>query len=292
MEPTHDPARILFLVRLPEALTAFFVGGALGLSGLLFQTVLRNPLAEPYVLGVAGGAALGAVLMTILLGVGFTLGGGLPLRAGASFLLGATVLLALLRATRGNPRSLLLGGVVANTVFASLARALTAWLSPSQLAYVTTFLIGFIPTMPLWSVCLVAIPGVAGLVRYTASSDSLDLLLLSHDEAASLGLRVVPFRREVLLAATVLSAASVALAGMMGFVGLVAPHVSRLLTGPGHRALVPLSFLTGGIFLMAAHGLTQSLSRLFLIPAGVATTLIGAPFFLWLLLRPGRGGAA
>ncbi len=287
---SNDPQflRILLWVRVPETLTALFVGGALGLAGLLYQSVLRNPLAEPWVLGVAGGATLGAVAMTLLLGTALSGFGILPLRALTAFLLGGGSIFVLLRASRGNVYTLLLGGVVANITFASAARILTALLSPSQLAYVTNFLIGFIPTPPLWAPLLVILPCGWTLWRYAGKTRSLDLMLLSDDEASSLGLNVLGFRRELLAVATLLASVGVALVGMVGFVGLVSPHAARLLGGPRHRTLLLLTFLMGGGFLLGAHLLTRSISGVFHLPAGVTTTAVGAPVFLWLLLRRKR----
>ncbi len=278
---------ILWGVRVPEALTAALVGGSLGLAGLLFQLVLRNGLADPYVLGVAGGSTFGAVLATLALG-GAATAFGLPMTALAAFAGGLATLFGLLRISSGKVTALLLGGVVANTAFAAGARVLTAWLSPSQLAWVTAFLVGFIPTPPLWAPLLLAPPALYTLARFAARGRGLDLLLLSDDEASSLGLAVGRMRTEALVLATLLSASAVALCGMIGFVGLVVPHVARLAAGRRHRVLVPASFLLGAAFLLAAHALGKVLSGTWFLPVGVYTSLVGAPVFLVLLVRTQR----
>ena len=284
------PAAIFWGVRVPEALTAALVGGALGLSGLLFQLVLRNPLADPYVLGVAGGSTFGAVAATLALGSVAAVG-GLPLRAAAAFAGGILTLFGLLRLTSGRPMSLLLGGVIANTAFAALARVITVWFSPSQLAYVTSFLIGFIPTPPLWAPLALCVPTLYALWRFSSRGRGLDLLLLSDDEASSTGLAVRPLRTEALVLGTLLAALAVALCGMIGFVGLVVPHAARAIIGRRHRALVPASFLLGAAFLLGAHTLGKVLSGTWFLPVGVYTSLVGAPAFLFLLVRGRREDA-
>jgi iron complex transport system permease protein len=279
--------RVLAVVRLPEALTAALVGGALGLSGLLFQLVLRNSLADPYVLGVAGGSTLAMVAALLAAGASATVA-GLSVRAAAAFLGGLLSLAAILKLGAGKPSTLLLAGIVANTAFAAAARVLTAWFSPAQLAQVTTVLIGFIPTPPLWEPLLL-VPLVAFVLgRFLVRGRGLDLLLLSDDEGASLGLAVGKVRREALVLATLLGSAAVALCGMIGFVGLVVPHAARLTAGRRHRVLVPASFLLGGAFLLLAHGVGKLLADKWLLPVGVTTSLVGAPVFLALLARSAR----
>jgi iron complex transport system permease protein len=279
---------LILWVRIPETLTALSVGMALGLSGLLLQTVLRNPLADPFVVGIAGGAALGAVTVSLLAGSGLALGWLLGLRAGSAFFVGYLALAALIAGARGRISVLLLGGVVVNTVCGSAARLLALWISPGQLASVTSFLVGFIPAPPLWAPLLLGTLVLWGILRFGTAGGSLDLMLLSEGEALSLGLNVRRFRAEVLVTATFLAAASVALTGVIGFVGLVSPHAARLLGVRRHRSLVVASALAGGIFLLGAHLVCKLASGHLAMPVGVATTLVGAPAFLTLLLRRGE----
>lgn len=281
--------RVLWSIRVPEALAALLAGGALGLSGLIFQLILRNGLADPYVLGVAGGATFGAVLAVLLLGAA-PLGVLVSAKAAAAFAGGLLTLLVLLRGAGGSTGGLLLAGVVANTAFAAAARVLAGWLSPSQVTQVTAFLVGFIPTPPLWEPALLAAPVLYALARFAGRGRGLDLLLLSDDEASSLGAPVAALRREALLVATLLASATVALCGMLGFVGLLVPHGARLLAGFRHRALVPASFLLGAGFLLLAHGVGKLLSDQLFLPVGVYTSLVGAPAFIALLVRESRRG--
>ncbi len=281
--------RVLWAIRLPEALTALLVGGSLGLSGLLFQLVLRNDLADPYVLGVAGGGAFSAILVILFAG---DLAGGLgfPIQGAAAFVGGFITLFLLLKVARGRPGVLLLGGVVANTAFAAASRLLTVWLSPTQLAYITAYLIGFIPTPPLWMPLVLALPAAYTLLRFWSGGRGLDLLLLSDDEASALGLNVSRVRKEALLLATLLACLSVVLCGMIGFVGLVVPHAARMVAGHRHRVLVPVSFMVGAAFLLFAHSIGKAFAGSWLLPVGVYTSLVGAPVFLLLLVRAARRG--
>lgn len=281
--------RVIRLIRIPETLTALVVGGGLGISGLLFQLVLRNDLADPYVLGVAGGGTFSTV-MVILLAGGASAIFGLPVRGAAAFAGGFLTLLFLMRLSRGRPAVLLLGGVVANTAFAAASRLATVLFSPTQLAHVTAYLVGFIPTPPLWVPLVLALPVLYTLLRFWSSGRGLDLLLLSDDEASSLGLAVGRVRKEALTLATLLACMAVSICGMIGFVGLVVPHVAKLLAGHRHRVLVPVSFLVGAAFLLFAQGAGKLFAGALLLPVGVYTSLVGAPVFLYLLVRSARRG--
>jgi len=283
----EERLRLLAEVRLPEALAAFAVGGSLGLAGLFLQLALQNDLADPYVMGVAGGSTFGAVAALLLLG-GVSPALGLPVRALSAFGAGLVALEVLRRAARGRVVILLLGGVVVNTAFASAARALTGALSPGQLAQVNAFLTGYIPTPGLVEPLALAVPAVAAMFYASARGRRLDLLLLPDDEASTLGGDPVRGRRRALLAGTLLSAGAVTLAGMIGFVGFLAPHGARALAGHRHRVLVPLSFLLGAAALLAAHALAKGLAAVFLLPVGAYTSLVGAPLFVLLMVRAGR----
>jgi len=279
--------RLLTEVRLPEALTALAVGGSLGLAGLLLQLALQNDLADPYVMGVAGGSTFGAVAALLLLG-GVSPALALPVRALSAFGAGLAALEVLRRAARGRVVVLLLGGVVVNTAFAAGARALAGALSPGQLAQVNAFLTGYIPTPPMVEPLALAVPALAAALYASFRGRRLDLLLLPDDEASALGGDPARGRRRALLAGTLLSAGAVTLAGMIGFVGFLAPHAARALAGHRHRVLAPLSFLLGAAALLAAHALAKGLAPLLLLPVGAYTSLIGAPLFVVLMVRAGR----
>jgi len=286
-EPSSSAhAAVILKIRLPRALLAALVGASLGSAGAAFQAVLRNPLADPYVLGVSGGAALGAVAA---LSLGFATVFALP----AAAFIGATGALALVywiaRAHRSTPHTLILSGVMVGSFAAALLLFLL-WLSPSDPVRSAIFWLagnlslsdpGMLPWAALWIFSCFAILWS----RYPA----LDLLTQGEETAADLGLSVGRARLIIFASAGALTACAVALAGLVGFVGLVVPHVARLLWGPGHGRLLPASALLGAAFLMAADAVSRQVLAPAEVPVGVVTALLGAPFFLY-LLRTREGG--
>ncbi|GAB6061694.1 FecCD family ABC transporter permease [Deferrisoma palaeochoriense] len=282
-DPIH--AAIVFRVRLPRAALAALVGAGLGAAGGAFQGLLRNPLADPYILGVSGGAALGAV-------AALSLGLASPLGVPAAAFLGATGALGFVyvvaRAHRGSPHTLILSGVMVGS-FCSALLLFLLWTAPSDPVRTAIFWLagdlsgaspGWLPAAGLWA-------GGAFLVLWL-QAPALDLLTQGEETAADLGLDVGRARLLLLGAAGGLTAAAVALAGLVGFVGLVVPHAVRLVWGPGHRRLLPASALLGAAFLLAADAAARTVLAPAEIPVGVVTALVGAPFFLY-LLRRGEG---
>jgi iron complex transport system permease protein len=279
-------ADIVLRVRLPRVLLGVAVGASLAVAGVLFQALLRNPLADPFVLGVSGGAALGGMLM-LSLGAGFGLGyTAVPPAAFVGALL-ATLLLYAVAGTRGRlaPTQLLLTGVVFNA-FASAAIVFLASLAGlTEGASLFLWLIGSLatprPEIIGWVYAFLAI----GLAVAIPAARSLDLLTLGEDSAAQLGVDVARVGRAVLLATSVMVGAAVSAAGLIGFVGLIVPHLLRLLIGPDHRLLVPSAALGGAAFLVACDTLARTLPGGRELPVGAVTAVAGGPFFLWLLRR-------
>lgn len=282
--PTHSA--VVLKIRLPRALLAALVGAALGASGGAFQAVLRNPLADPYILGVSGGAALGAVA-AIAVGASSPLVLPFAAFAGALGALGLVYWVA--QAHRGSPHTLILSGVMVGSLASALLLFLL-WLMPSDPLRAAIFWLAgnlaladpaWLPWLALWS--------IAAFLLLWSQSRALDLFTQGEEVAADLGLDIGRARLMVFVAAGALTAAAVAQAGLVGFVGLTVPHVVRLIWGPVHRSLLPASALTGAVFLVAADALARTLLAPAEIPVGVVTALIGAPFFLY-LLRKREGG--
>lgn len=272
-------AAIVLGLRLPRALLAFAVGGLLALAGAELQVLLRNPLADPYVLGVSGGAA-SAALAGILAGAGFAAVMG-DAFAGA---LAATLLVVVLARLTGplTPLRLLLTGAVfaagANAfclLLLSLARAPT-------LETMLFWLMGGIHAYGTHPLLLLGLLGVA-LAVLLLEARRLDILLRGPETARALGVRVGALAVLLYASSALLTAAAVTEAGMIGFVGLLVPHLARLLGGAGHRRVLPLSVLLGGSLLLAAETLAHSLLAPRLLPIGVVTALVGVPLFLLLL---------
>lgn len=278
--PTHSA--IVLKIRLPRAILAGLVGAALGASGGAFQAVLRNPLADPYILGVSGGAALGAVMA-------LTLGFGSALFLPAAAFVGACGALFLVywvaQAHRGSSHTLILSGVMVGSLASALLLFLL-WMAPADPVRTAVFwLAGNLDLVdPDW------LPwgGAWIMVSFAclwSQSRALDLFTQGEEIAADLGLNVGTSRLLLFATAGALTAAAVAMAGLVGFVGLTVPHVVRLLWGASHRHLLPASALLGAAFLMIADAIARTVLSPAEIPVGVVTALIGAPFFLYLLRR-------
>jgi iron complex transport system permease protein len=286
-----DERVLVWQLRAPRALSAFAVGGLLSLAGALMQLLLRNPLADPYVLGVSGGAAAGALSFSLLFPVSAAL---YSLQLGALFgaLLATALLFVLARRSfvteivldsgTGGIR-LILTGVMISAGFGALITLLLALSPDAQLRGTLFWLMGELESSDFggsaWLVLLVA--SVWSFSRASA------LNVLSHGEVTAhlLGLRVRRLQASVLLIASVATAAAVAVAGTIGFIGLVVPHALRLVIGNDQRILLPTSVLTGGIALTLADLLARSIAAPVQLPVGVITALIGVPVFLVLLTR-------
>ncbi len=282
---------IVMRLRLPRALAAFAVGGLLALAGALMQVLLRNPLADPYVLGVSGGAAVGA-LGAMLAGLG-TLAVNLGAAGGA--LVAITLVLTLARrdfarqqmfgALDASPRLLLTGVVMAAGWGAVITLMLT--LAPeARLRGMLFWLMGDLNGAESWAPALLML-AVALAVTYPAARD-LNILLRGEAFAHALGVRVASLRRTAYLVASVATALAVTTAGAIGFVGLVVPHGLRLALGNDQRVLLPASALAGGTLLLLADTIARTVVAPQQLPVGVITAIIGVPAFMFLLTRSPR----
>jgi len=289
-EPTLSPLRdgIVWQLRMPRVLTAAAVGAGLALCGAVMQAITRNPLADPYLLGLSSGASVGAVVVLVL-GWGLLL----PLAAfgGALLALVATLGLALAAGRGGRlaPTTTVLAGVAVTSVFGAITSLVIFW-SATNDSYreILNWLLGSLSGTDWTSV---AIAGGALLVvgaPLVASARTLDAFAVGESGAAALGVHVARSRALLLGGTALLTGALVAVSGSIGFVGLVLPHAVRLVIGPGHRALLPLSALAGAIFLVWADTGARTLFDPRELPVGILTALIGGPVFAWLLLRSRR----
>ncbi len=275
---------IVVELRVPRVLLAASVGAALAASGTTYQALFRNDLADPYVIGVSAGAALGAVA-TISAGAG-----GFAVPVAAFFGALGTVTLAFRIAHRGGGirmEDLLLAGLALSALLTAVTSLLLV-LSSTSLQQAMAWLLGGFGGRGWPHLAHVAPFLVAGYLVVQARWRELNLLLLSEDEAWSLGVDVARERRWLVAGATVMSAASASVAGLVGFVGLVVPHLVRRLVGPDHRLLLPGSALAGGALLVAADVVARTAASPAEVPVGIVTALLGVPFFLWLLRRGGQ----
>jgi iron complex transport system permease protein len=279
-------AEIVLQIRLPRVFLAALVGAGLATAGVLLQALLQNPLADPYILGISGGAALGGV-GALALGAGVGLGAfSVPFLAflGA---LAATVLLYLVAGSVGRApaHSLLLTGIVFNAFASSVIVFVTTATDLSRMAGIFLWLIGSIRLVDFWLIAGVALLLSLGLGVGIYHAYALNLLSQGDEMAAHLGVDVVRVRRRVLLATALVIGASVSVSGLIGFVGLMVPHLLRLVVGSDHRLLVPASALLGAGFLVLADTLARTLLAPTELPVGALTALVGGPLFIFLLRR-------
>ncbi|MCY3545239.1 MAG: iron ABC transporter permease [Gemmatimonadetes bacterium] len=281
---------ILLQLRLPRAALAALVGGALGLSGCTFQALLRNPLAEPYVLGVSGGAAVGAVAVVVT-GIGVALPWMLPLGA----FLGAMAAMALVlevarRAAPGrmDTRVLILSGVIIGAFFNAVILLLLSMADVESFRSAIFWMMGNLSGADWGSTGLLALLLVPGAVAVLSLARAFNLLSRGEEVAFYLGASVQRVKLTAYLAASLMVAAAVAAGGVIGFVGLIVPHAVRLAWGNDHRLLLPASFLAGTAFLLLADTIARLVVAPAELPTGVVTAVAGVPFFVALLLRGGR----
>lgn len=282
-------ADIVLRVRLPRVAFAALVGASLSVAGALFQALLRNPLADPFILGVSGGAALGGILA---LSLGGLLGLGYAAVPPAAFAgaVSTTLLLFAVAGARGrlSPTTLLLTGVVFNA-FASAAIVFLASIAGmADGARIFLWLIGNLSDGRMELAGWVALFLAVGLGCAVLLARDLNLLALGEEPAAQLGVEVERAKRVLLVATSLMVGAAVSVAGLIGFVGLIIPHLLRLLFGPDHRLLVPAAALAGGSFLVLCDAAARTLPSGGELPVGAITAVVGGPLFLWLLRRPQR----
>lgn len=280
---------IIFAIRLPRVVVAGLVGASLALAGATYQGLFRNPLADPYLIGVASGAALGATVSIVLaLPPAFYRLGATQWCAFAGAAVAVASVYALARVGGATPlTTLLLAGVAVGALGSAVTSFLMYWHGDKLLVIYGWLLGGFgaASWRQAWSVA----PYLAlGALLLLPAGRTLNALQLGEEGAGALGLDVERLKLLLVGVATLVTAAAVSVSGLIGFVGLIVPHIVRLLWGADHRALLPLSLLSGAIFLIAVDGLARTVLAPAEIPVGVLTALCGAPFFLFLLRRSKR----
>ena len=292
--PVDDPAAglsgdtvsgIVWELRLPRVLLAALVGASLSVAGVALQGLLGNPLADPFLVGVSAGASVGAGA-AILLGVAAALGGlALPLCAFGAALGTMAVVFALARVGgRLHTASVLLSGVVAGSFLSALMNLLLALAGQDQ-ARILQWLLGYFGDADWRRVALLFPVTLLGAILFAASGRGLDAFSFGEDTARSVGVEVERFKAGVLALSALMTAVAVAVSGIIGFVGLVVPHIGRSLIGPPHRPLVPVAALLGATLTVLADLIARTLRPGEGLPVGVVTALLGAPFFCYLLRR-------
>lgn len=277
---------VVFGVRGPRVLAALLVGGALALAGAAYQSLFRNPLVSPDILGVSSGAALGATL-GIFLSLGVFAIQGLAFAFGLLAVAGAYGIAASLR-THDPVLVLVLAGVVLGALLGACLALLKYLADPyNQLPAITYWLLGSLASATGADAASVLPAVLAGIAMLWLARWRINVLALGDEEAASLGVRPSRVRAGVIVAATLMSAAAVSISGIIGWVGLLVPHVARLLVGPDFRRLAPVSLVLGAGFMLGVDTLARTAARIE-IPLGVLTAFVGTPVFLWLLATARR----
>jgi iron complex transport system permease protein len=279
-------ATILYDIRLPNLALTALAGLALGGSGAAFQALFRNPLADPYVIGIASGAGLGAVLAMARRWPADGLGiAAVPAAGFLGALITVAVVYRLSRVGQTTPVTTLILAGVAVSSFATALTSLILLLSTSELHRAVTWMVGGF-SLGGWAPVVASLPylGLA-LGLLVALGRPLDVLQFGEEQATQLGLDVDRLKRVVVISASLAAATAVSFSGIIAFVGLVVPHLTRLLWGPSYRRLLPLAALGGASFLLLADVLARALLAPRELPVGVVTSVVGAPFFLYLLAR-------
>lgn len=277
---------IINKIRFPRIILSALIGMALAGSGVIFQGIFKNPMADSYVLGISSGAAFGVTLAVVF---------GLEV---AMFGIGVTTIMAFLGAVAttfivyniariGNKTpvvTLLLSGIAMNFLLMSLMSLLMT-LNREHVEKIIFWTMGSVSAAS-WKHVMVSAPIILlGSIFFTVFSRDLNLMLLGEDSAKNLGIEVEKLKKILLIAASIVAGAAVSVSGIIGFVGLVIPHIVRLIVGPDHRVLIPITLISGSIFMIISDTLARTLIAPTEIPVGVITSLFGAPFFIYLLYK-------
>lgn len=277
---------IIWQIRFPRVLLATLVGAALSLGGLVFQALLRNPLAEPYILGISGGSAIGAIIGIL---IGFSKFPGVSLMAFAGSIV---ILLLILVMSSGQTilkkDALLLSGVMVNAFCAAVIMFLVSMTQDSRLHNIIFWLMGDLSMVDIGHVGILAAILCPCFILIFWFSNSMNLLLMGKEMAQTMGVNIKSVTVILLVTTSFMVSATVSYCGLVGFVGLVVPHLLRLVFGPDHRVLVPACVLGGGAYLVFCDILARVLPEQGEMPAGVITAMIGAPLFIFLLKKTRR----
>jgi iron complex transport system permease protein len=283
---------IIIQIRMPRILAGALVGAALAAAGVAYQGIFRNPMADPYVLGVSAGAAVGASL-AIVLGIGFTLLGlsTVPISAFAGSLIAVFVVYNISRVGSRVPVTTLLLSGIAVGIFLSAIVAILQVIAGERLRMIVFWLMGgfsYIEWKDVWATLPLICLGTAAIYFYARD---LNLLALGEETAQHLGVDVERVKKLLLVFGSLVTAAAVSISGLIGFIGLMIPHITRIMIGPDHRILLPTSIIVGASFLVICDAVARVIVSPVELPVGVITALSGGPFFIYLLRKKKEGYA-
>lgn len=287
---TPEQAAVFWYIRMPRILVALLSGAALAAAGAVMQGVFSNPLADPGIIGVSSGSSFGAVICIFF---GFTSLSMYYMPAFALLGAAAAVLCAVgltLHDGKIPPMSLLLAGVAISILLGALTNGLLTFMNEYRLREFLFWMVGGLDYRRWEHVALAAGPVLAGITVLSLLGRHLNVLSLGEDEARSMGMNIMLYRLIFLFGASLITASAVCVSGMIGFVGLIVPHITRLTIGPDHRLLIPCSALTGAVFLLLCDTLGRIIAPPIEIRVGIMTALLGAPYFLILIRRMRKQG--
>lgn len=277
---------ILLKIRLPRIILSALIGGALSISGVAYQGIFKNPMADPFVLGISSGAALGATFV-IVTGAKFGFLGLSSVSVGAfvGALAAAFTVYNIGRIGNRTPVvTLLLAGIAVNYFLSSMISIVMS-LNRDRMENIIFWTMGSVSTATWLQIAVAFVPILIGSLYLLTCARDLNALALGEDSAKGLGVDSEKVKKTILIVASIVTASAVSVSGIIGFVGLIIPHIVRILTGPDHRTLLPFSILTGAIFLVLSDTLARTLVVPAELPIGIITSVFGAPYFLYLLYR-------
>ncbi len=286
-QPDQTVAHVVLDLRLPRILGAVVCGFALAICGTVMQSMMRNPLADPYTMGISSGAGFGAAL-AIILGVEVVSGGGVILNAFVFAVIPAMAILFLSRFRRATPTMMILCGISLMYIFNAMTQLFMLVADPEDLATVYKWTVGTLDSIGMGDLALVLIVAVAGSLYVQCMASRLNVMGIGDDSAKTLGVDVDRQRLILLLVITLVAAAVVSFTGVIGFVGLVSPHIARLIIGADNRYLIPASGIFGSVLLLISDIVARTIAAPTILPVGVITACIGGPLFMCLILRSSK----
>ncbi len=282
-----ETSKIIVLdIRLPRIILSVLIGVALSTSGVVFQAIFKNPMADPYILGISSGAAFGATIV-IIFGLGFSFLGLSAISIGAFIgaILTTTLVYSIASMNSKAPVVTLLLSGIAISFFLSALINLIMTLNHDQVEKIVFWTMGSVSAASWDSVMITILPVTFGVLFFLIFSKDLNVILMGEETAQNLGINVEILKKILLLIASIVSASVVAVSGIIGFVGLIVPHAVRIVVGPDHRKLFPFTIITGALFMIVADTISRVVIEPTELPIGVITSLIGAPYFIFLLVR-------
>lgn len=285
---TDNMNTVVMKIRLPRILAAMMVGGSLSLAGVSFQGLFRNPLVSPDILGVSSGAGFGAALAILLNGSQWSI----QVSAFCFALLAVSISYAISKMVKGNPTlTMILAGMAIASLFGALLSLMKYVADPiDQLPAITYWLMGSLASVGYKGLIYSTIPIIVGMIVLILIRWRFNVLAMGEEEAMALGVDTGKLRAIIIVCCTMITASSVCISGTIGWVGLVIPHVSRVMVGPNHKKLLPISLLMGAVFLLFIDNICRVAASVE-IPIGILTAIVGVPFFVYLLGRRNRGWA-